>query len=192
MFGQTRKPEVVAAQKDLVRRAVAGEPEAVEELYRLHAPQIFRYFFLRVQDHHLAEDLTAEVFMRVVRALPTYTDRGFPLEAWLFRIAHARWVDHHRKRRWPEDELLEAMPDEDRPSLEEEADTLRDLAQLRAQLAQLTDEQQAVIQLRFLEGYSLEQTAQVLNKTVGAVKAMQHRALQRLSDLWPTHSPPTF
>jgi len=174
-------PATDPAEPALIRRAQQGEAEALAELYQRHTPAIFRYFFFRVNDQALAEDLTGEVFLHMVEALPRYVERGVPFAAWLFRIAHARLVDHHRRAAHrPTESLSDSQPDR-APSPEDQAHSLAETRRLKKAIAGLTEEQQTVIQLRFVEGYSLEETARVMGKTSGAIKAMQHRALHRLA-----------
>jgi RNA polymerase sigma-70 factor (ECF subfamily) len=171
----------------LLQRAQAGDPDAVGALYREHAPAIYRYFWMRISDPAQAEDLTSEVFLRMVEALPRYEARGVPFSAWLYRMAHDRYVDYVRYSvRRPsqplEDDLVSPAA-----SLETQvADALK-VEQLRQMLFSLTDEQRSVVQLRFIENLSLAETAQRLGKTIGAVKAMQHRALQSLAQNLDQH-----
>jgi RNA polymerase sigma-70 factor, ECF subfamily len=164
----------------LIRRAQTGDADAVAELYHRHAPVIFRYLYVRLCERATAEDLTGEVFLKMVEGLPHYSDRGLPFGAWLFRIAHARLVDHYRRNNRRQNTLLsETWADEgDGPeALALDRITYRTLLAL---LRHLTDEQQLVVQLRFIEGHSLEVTASLMQKNVGAVKALQHRALREL------------
>jgi RNA polymerase sigma-70 factor (ECF subfamily) len=165
----------------LVQRAQQGDAEAVAELYRRHAPAIFRYFYFRLHDQTLAEDLTSEVFLRMTLALPTYAERGAPFAAWLFRVAHDRIVDHHRHAARTRTETLSEMVLDDAPEVESLLAQQADYRHLVQAITTLSDEQQMVVQLRFIEGYSLEETAQIVGKNVGAVKALQHRALQNLA-----------
>lgn len=168
---------------DLIRRAQQGDKQAIGELYRLHVDVIYRYVWTRVRDDSVAEDLTAQVFLKALEGLPTYQPSGKPFLAWLYRIAYARIVDHWRKQeRRVEVPLDEAWPTgEPRPQdlLEYEADwvTAIDL------LAQLTDDQQDVVILRFIGEMSLADVAETLGKTVGATKAVQYRALATLARL---------
>jgi RNA polymerase sigma-70 factor (ECF subfamily) len=128
----------------------------------------------------VAEDLTGDVFLQMVQALHRYTDRGAPFAAWLFRIAHDRVIDYHRRQaRRPTVPLFEALSD-DEPGPETQAAHQADTHGLRAAMKVLTDEQRTVLQLRFLEGHSVELTARLMRKTPGAIKALQHRALSRL------------
>ena len=167
----------------LVERAKRGDKKAIGELYGSHVDLIYRYVSSRVRDKTVAEDLTAQVFLCMLEGLPHYECRGKPFVSWLYRIACARTVDYWRQQqRFPHEVLDEALPaDLSRPDEYMEAEgewiTAIDL------LAQLTDDQQEVLILRFIGEMSLSQVAEILGKTVGATKALQHRALSTLSRL---------
>ena len=176
-------PPNYASEEPLIIRAQQGDAEAVAQLYEAHAPAIYRYVYFRVRDRQAAEDITADVFVRMVEALPHFEYRGVPFAAWLFRVAHDRVVDHHRRaglrRAEPlPDTLVDGTADTEGAALETQSN-----AALVDRLSDLTDEQQAVLQLRFMEGYSLDQTAAALEKTPGAIKSLQHRALRQLARL---------
>jgi RNA polymerase sigma-70 factor (ECF subfamily) len=165
----------------LIARAKQFDRTAIAELYRRYVQRIYRYVYYRVGDESTAEDLTAEVFLRALESLETYSYRGVPFVAWLYRIAQARVADYHR--RWAR--RGEALPLDERLVSEEEG--LATLAERRetyeglyVALQQLTMEQQQVIALKFLAGLNNAEVAYVLNKTEGAVKALQHRALASL------------
>jgi len=164
----------------LVERARRGEAEALAELYRLHAPAIFRYFYFRLPDRSTAEDLTGEVFVKMVEGLPRYEERGYPITAWLFRMAHDRMVDHHRRAAHRQTEPLSDTLEAREAGTEAQALDSVEWQRLQASVQTLSDEQQIVIQLRFVEGYSLEECAQIMRKTTGAIKSLQHRALRQL------------
>ena len=170
-------------EHELIRRAQEGDKQAIGELYRVHVDVIYRYIWARVRDESLAEDLTAQVFLKALEGLPTYQPSGKPFVAWLYRIAYARIVDHWRKlERRPEVPLEETLPSrEPRPQelLEFEADWVMAMELL----AQLTDDQQDVVILRFIGEMSLADIAQTVGKTVGATKALQYRALATLARL---------
>lgn len=170
-----------SAEKELITRAQAGDAEAFSALYRAHAQTIYRYLLVRVNEPAQAEDLTAEVFLRVVDSLPNYVERGAPFGAWLFRIARGKLIDHYRRSaRRPMAHLTDTLPADD-PEPGVSAETNESWRELQAALAKLTDEQRDVIQFRFMEDWSLEDTARVMNKSVNAVKALQHRALNALN-----------
>jgi RNA polymerase sigma-70 factor (ECF subfamily) len=174
-------PASNASEQELVQRAKRGDPAAVAEIYERHSPAIFRYFLYRVRERETAEDLTGDVFVKMVEGLSRFEDRGAPLAAWLFRIAHDRAVDHHRRAALRH---TEAIPDDlaaASPGPDSLAQQRVEAQRLQAQMAALTDEQRTVIQLRFIEGYSLEECAQLLGKSTGAIKALQHRALRQLA-----------
>ena len=179
----TKRSEKRDKELDLIGRAQQGDKPAIGELYRLHVDVIYRYVWGRVRDDNLAEDLTAQVFLKALEGLPTYKPTGKPFLAWLYRIAYARVVDHWRKQeRRVEVPLEDTLPArEPRPGelLEAEADwgTAIDL------VAQLTDDQQDVIILRFIGEMSMAEVAETLGKTVGATKAIQYRALATLARL---------
>jgi RNA polymerase sigma-70 factor (ECF subfamily) len=168
----------------LIERAKAYNEEALSELYRRHANAIFRYVYYRVGDQAVAEDLVGDIFVRALEGLPTYQDTGRPFEAWLYRIAQARVVDHYRRknvrRLAPLDERLPAGDAADLDQLVAHQDDVRRVWEA---LHDLTEDQQQVISLRFIAGYSTAETSDMLGKTEGAVKALQHRALASLRRL---------
>ena len=175
-------PAPNSSDQDLVLRARGGDADAVAELYRQHAPAIFRYFTYRTQDRATAEDLTGAVFVKMVEGLARYEERGAPISAWLFRIAHDRLVDHHRRSALRQTEALSEALEDDTPGTEAQAMMRSAQRRLQELVANLSDDQRIVVQLRFVEGYSLEECAQVLQKTTGAIKALQHRALRQLAE----------
>jgi len=164
----------------LIQRAKKGDPAAFAEIYDRHQPAVYRYVYYRVSDAATAEDLTSDVFVRLVEKIDRFTYRGRPLLAWLYTIARNLVTDHHRRAgRFPQlplDERLVARSD-----TPEEA-VARRLAQQRlvAAIAHLTEDQRQVILLKFTEGLDNRTTAQILSKSVGAVKSSQHRALAAL------------
>ena len=167
----------------LIQRAQARDAEAVAALYHRYSGQIYRYCLFRVSDEAVAQDLTGDIFLNMVESLPHYVDWGAPFAAWLFRIAHRRVVDHYRRQaRRQTDELSDSLPDS-QPGPEAVAAQHTELQRLRQAMGQLSEDYRMVLQLRFVEGYDLAQAAHSLRKSIGATKAMQHRALQQLARL---------
>jgi RNA polymerase sigma-70 factor (ECF subfamily) len=168
----------------LIERAKDYDNRALTELYQRYADAIFRYVYYRVGARDVAEDLVGDVFVRAMEGLPAYRDTGSPFKAWLYRIAHARVVDHYRRqqvrRTMPLDEQIAASGKADPDELVAHRDEAR---RIWAMLPQLTDEQQQVISLRFVAGFSTAEVAEMLEKTEGAIRAMQHRALASLRRL---------
>ncbi len=170
-------------ERSWVQRARQGDGEAVGLLYRRYAPAIFRYLYYRLGDQQVAEDMTSEVFVRALEALPRYRERGIPFSAWLYRIAGARVADHFRQhRRRPTVALSPESVAEGR-SLEEQAELRMVAGDLQRAVAELTPLQQQVILLRFVEGLAHSDVGRILGRSEGAVRVLQYRALEALRRL---------
>lgn len=146
---------------------------------------IFRYIVVRVGERPLAEDMTEEVFVRAWEALPGYRRTKHPFSSWLYRIAHNLVVDHHRGKsaREPSAELdPQALPDPS-ASPEDALAKRQTIAALADAVRQLSDQEQQVIVLRFVEGLPHRQVGKVIGKTAGASRMIQHRALAKLAEL---------
>jgi RNA polymerase sigma-70 factor (ECF subfamily) len=165
----------------LLERARQSDNAALGELYDRYAPRIYVYVYRRIGDARLAEDLTGDVFVRVVQALRAGQSWHTSFQAWLYRIAHNLVVDYYRRRPAAELELDEQLApaaiDDDLSAYSAEA---LERGQVRAALEQLTPEQQQVLALRFGEELTARETAEVMGKNVGAIEALQHRALAAL------------
>jgi RNA polymerase sigma-70 factor (ECF subfamily) len=169
-------------EQKLIQAAQRGNEQAFGELYNAYVQQVYRYVMYRVNNTETAQDLTADVFLRAVEGLARYENRQVPFLAWLYRIAHARVVDHYRRtqRVGAEENIdsVEVKVDEDL-----DTDLMLNYRQqkLREALNKLPGEQRQVLLLRFIEGYDIQQTADTLGKTIGAVKMIQRRALQAMN-----------
>jgi RNA polymerase sigma-70 factor (ECF subfamily) len=167
--------------EQVVLQAKRGEARAISDLYEMHADAIYRYVLYRVPTTEDAEDLTAEVFLKMVEGLPKYQITGVPFEAWLYRIAAARIADFYRRRkRQPQTAMPETLADhitlpEDQIQHDQEIETLRSI------LTQFNTDEQTILILRFVERKSHQEVASILGKSANAVKAAQHRALIRLA-----------
>ena len=169
--------------EQVIKRAKSGDSEAIASLYQLHADAIYRYVLYRVPTTSDAEDVTAEVFLKMVEGLPNYQFKGIPFEAWLYRIAAARVADFHRsKYQQPQDELNETLADHVALP-EEQLQQLQEIEGLRQVLSQFSEEEQTLLILRFVERKSHKEVAAILGKTPAAVKAAQHRVLVQLASL---------
>src|SRR5690349_1596084 len=168
------------SDSELVVRAKAGDHSAFTQIYERYAPAIYRYIYYRIGEVELAEDLQAEVFLRMFEGLQRYEDRGWPISAWLYRIARDRTIDIIRRRRNRQHVPLEAWGGScDGP--EHNVTRQLEYEELRHTLNDLTDDQREVIQMRFLGEMSIQEVAQTLGRTEGSVKALQHRGLQSLA-----------
>ncbi len=177
-------PAGESSEGELVRRARQRDPEAITELYRRHSQRIYRYCLFQVMNDVAAEDLTEEVFLNMVEALPHYVDRGVPFSAWLYRLAHDRVVDYRRREARRATEGLTDELEDGAPAPEDQVAQRLDISHLRHAMSQLSEDDQMVLHLRFVEGYSVEDTARQMSKSIGATKVFQHRALRRLAQLW--------
>lgn len=170
-----------ASESQLIARAKEYDPDALSELYGRFADLIFRYVYYRVGDRATAEDLVGDVFVKAIEHLPEYQQQGRPFEAWLYRIASARVIDYYRRQRFrrtaPLNERIAAARESDPDHTAAERDDAR---RTWAAVERLPDEQQHVITLRFGGGYSIAEVARLIDKSEGAVKAIQHRALASL------------
>lgn len=168
------------SEEELINRAKLGDKTAISTLYEKHVDQIFRYIAYRVPEND-AEDITAEVFVRMVESLPKFEYRGAPFEAWLYRIASARVADFHRKRgRRQIDEINDNLTDDD-PLPEEQMQEKQEHKQLREALSQLNEDDQKILILRFVERKSHEEVALIMGKKPAAIRTAQHRALKKLA-----------
>jgi RNA polymerase sigma-70 factor, ECF subfamily len=172
----------LAKNHALVRSAQNGDVSAIRELYLGHQEHIYRFIWSRVYDPDLADDLTGEVFLRMIKSLPRYQDRALPFRAWLYRIAHNLVIDYHRKQDRRVTMPLEKMDNRlvEIKSLEERTEQTVTFEQVQQALAQLAPHEREVIEMRFLAGLSLKETAHALDRTVAAVKALQYRGLVSL------------
>jgi RNA polymerase sigma-70 factor (ECF subfamily) len=167
-------------EEELIRRAQEFDEEALGWLYELFYPKLYNYAYLQLGNVQQAEDLASEVLLRVLESLKGYRFRGVPLAAWVFRIARNCLIDLHRRRqRRPEVDLYEGIPNgHDSPQVMAERAVAQD--EIRLALRRLTEEQQQVIILKFMQGMDNATVARVLGRSQGAVKSLQHRALVSL------------
>lgn len=172
-------------EQTLVSQAIDGDADAFGALYTRHLDAIYRHVYFRVAVVALAEDLTEEVFVKAWTALPKYEPQGHRFTSWLYRIAQNLIVDHYRKqssRPEMEDPEIEDLPDSQ--SLpEDQVAGQQDVESLAQAVRQLGNDEQQVIILRFVEGLSHRAVADVIGKSEGASRVIQHRALEALAEL---------
>src|SRR5437764_12718414 len=167
--------------RELVARGQQGDRDALEELYLLHFDRIYSYLHVSVGNRHDAEDLTTQVFVKMLESIGKFRWRSAPFSAWLFRIAHNLAMDHFRaNKRWqPEEEVPEPDPG-DRSAAEDEALESIGRQSMLEMIGKLSHEQQQVLTLKFVFNFSNAEAATILDKTEGAIKSLQHRALASL------------
>jgi RNA polymerase sigma-70 factor (ECF subfamily) len=172
------------ADADLVELAKAGRREAFGELYERYADKIYSYIYYRTGNHHDAEDLSARVFFRAMAHIESYTERGVPFQAWLYRIAHnlvANWHrDQGRRRVIPLDEFIASNMKSDAPDKQAEESEEREA--LKRAIRRLPEERQQLLALKFVDGLSNIEIGDIMDRTEGAIKSLYHRTLIALRD----------
>ncbi len=171
-------------EKNLIRAAKTGDKQAFGLLYQRNVQSVYQYVYARVSDKELAEDITSDVFVRAYEKIASFERRGVPFLGWLYHVAQGQIIDHYRRKsRRKEPQSLEEVTLEANSNPEQIAFQNIRHERLLAHVEALTDEQQQVVMLRFLQGHSLDETATLMGKNVGAVKALQFRALRSLARL---------
>lgn len=167
-------------EESLVRRAQQHDQAALTQIYEENFDRIYRYIVLKIGERTEAEDMTQQVFLSAFKSISSYKWKGVPFSAWLFRIAHNRIVDFLRKKSKrvtvPLDESLASGSSN--PGLEAERNL--EIADLVSAARRLTDAQQEVISLRFAGGLPIAEVARIMEKSQGAIKALQHSAVAAL------------
>jgi RNA polymerase sigma-70 factor (TIGR02952 family) len=171
----------------LVHRAQEGDAEAFGELYDNYVTMVHRYVYHRVGNRATAEDVTSETFVRALRRIDSLSFQGRDVGAWLVTIARNIIRDHVKSSRYRLEVSTADMRDADQATDGPEDAVVQHLTnqQLLACVQQLGSEQQECIVLRFLHGMSVSETAEIMGKKDGAIKALQHRAVRRLAGLLP-------
>jgi RNA polymerase sigma-70 factor (ECF subfamily) len=175
----------------LVERAQNGEVEAFGLIYDRYMDTVFRFIYFRVGNRQLAEDLTSDTFLRALKRIGSFTWQGRDLGAWLVTIARNLVADHFKSGRYRLEvttgDVLDADREDRGPEGSPESavvDHITNVTLLTA-VKQLNPEQQECIVLRFLQGFSVAETAQAMSKNEGAIKALQYRAVRALARLLP-------
>lgn len=171
----------------LVEAAQRGDTAAFGRLYDRYVETVFRYVLFRVGDRTLAEDVTSETFLRAFRRITSISYQGRDVGAWFVTIARNLVLDHVKSSRFRL-EVATADPDDGAAvTAGPESQVLTQLThtELLRCVRQLGDDQRECIVLRFLQGLSVSETATIMGRNEGAIKALQHRAVRRLAQLLP-------
>ena len=165
----------------LVEFAQKGDRDSLEALYLLHFDRIYSYLHLSVGNRHDAEDLTTQTFLKMLEAIGRFRWQSAPFSAWLFRIAHNLAMDHFRaNKRWQPEEEVPEPEDATESSAEDAAFESIGRRSMLELIEGLSHEQKQVLTLKFVFNFSNGEAAAILDKTEGAVKSLQHRALVSL------------
>jgi RNA polymerase sigma-70 factor (ECF subfamily) len=168
-------------EENLVRRAQQRDTEAFSQLYEAYFDKIYRYIALRIRNETEAEDMTQQVFMKMLQSISSYKIKGVPFSAWIYRIAHNQIVDFLRQQNKKSTVDIEGIPlpdmgEDPQHIMEQEVD----IKQLKQATRKLTAFQQEVLSLRFTGELSIAECASIMGKSEGAIKALQHSAVVAL------------
>jgi RNA polymerase sigma-70 factor (ECF subfamily) len=171
-----RKQISHARADEPIAELIALNPAAWQALFDGHFRKLQRFAYVRTGDAHLAEEIAAEVFLAAARGIKRYRTTGAPISAWLFRICRNITADYLKRR----GKRLSLSLDGIEVPAGSWAPGVEDATDIARALTRLTRDQQDVIAMRFFSDCSLQETAQALGKSTGAVKLLQHRALAAL------------
>lgn len=166
----------------IIIKAIDGDTEAFGILYQRYVDRIYNYIFYRTGNVNEAEDLTSRVFQRAYNHIHSYTHRGVPFSAWLYRIAHnlvANWYrDRSRKKEVEIDERIPSITQFDFPETSVEKD--QEVEKLLKVIRKLPQERQQLIILKYVEGLSNAEIGIIMRRSEGAIKSLYHRTLSAL------------
>ncbi len=178
---EERATAIVFDEVAVVEGAKRGDPQALSALYEQYFPKVYRYVASRLASTEDAEDVTEEIFLRVLNNVGNFEWRGLPFGAWVFRIARNEIISHVRrqKTRGIPAELTESIADY-APDHTLAIETELTMVVVRQAVERLPEAQRQVVALRFIAGLSVAETAQALKKTENNVKVLQHKAIAKL------------
>ena len=175
---------MIEGEQNLINQAKQGDASSFGVLYNKYLPQIYRFIFLKVSSKTEAEDLAHEVFLNAWQNLPKYKDQGFPFSSWLYQIARNRTIDHFRTKK--PIASIDALAEEKIELVSVNNSNVDDFLQVglvKSAIHELKEEHQNVLIMRFIEDMSPAQIANILGKSEGAVRLIQHRAIIELREL---------
>jgi RNA polymerase sigma-70 factor (ECF subfamily) len=180
-----RSASVETTGEALIERAAAGDREAFGRLYEQHSVRVFRHAYFLTGDVCLAEDLTAQTFLKALEAIGRYEERGVPFIAWLLRITVNLAINYKKAlKNGVHAQLPEQLEDDDALGSPETSCTMKSEGErVWAKVKLLPREQRLVIVMRFMDDLPYSEVASVLGKSIGAVRVIQFRALHNLRAL---------
>ena len=167
---------------ELVKKAQDGNEESFSELYDIYFDRIYSFIYFRVHHKEVAEDLTEDVFIKAWTKIASVNSDSFG--GWLYSISKNKIIDHYRKHREIVDLAeIENVIEADL-NIVDEADLKINQKLLLSMLRELTPEQQIIMKLKFLEGLENEEISELISKSVGSIRVVQHRAIQKLQEMF--------
>lgn len=175
-------------EQQFVRLAIKGDAQAYGVLYDRYQSKIYRFILLKVGVVAEAQDLTHQVFLHALTHIGSYQDIGHPFGSWLYKIARNQIIDHYRTRK--DQPSLDEDGGEERFSaflqsddLAQETQTRMEMERVAQAIQQLKPEYQDIVIMRFIEDLSIKEIAQIVEKSEGAIKLLQHRAVAALKKI---------
>jgi len=171
-------------EEKLIKDAQEGKTEAFGELYDKYLPKIYRFIFFKINQRAEAEDITHQVFLSAWQNIRSYKTKGFPFSSWLYRIARNAVIDHYRTKKDYID--IESIPHEivaEPAGLAEMLDTANEIEFVMTALQTLKEDEQNMIIMKFVNDLSNKEIAEALEKSEGAIRVLQHRALKQLKNI---------
>ncbi|PIT92858.1 MAG: hypothetical protein COU08_00205 [Candidatus Harrisonbacteria bacterium CG10_big_fil_rev_8_21_14_0_10_42_17] len=175
---------MLESEESLIKKAKSGDSDSFGELYDYYIPQIYRYVLLKVSNKTTAEDLVHEIFISAWKSIGRYEHKGFPFSSWLYQIARNQVIDHYRVKKTHSD--IETVNEEFvkiDPDVSERMDAKLQWEKVKGAMQNLSQDQQDVLIMRFVEDMSHREIAEAIKKTEGAVRIIQHRAINELKNL---------
>ena len=175
---------MLESEDKLIKQAQKGGAEYFGQLYDHYMPKIYRYILFKVSSRQETEDLTHEVFVSAWEKLGGYRSKGFPFSSWLYNIARNKVIDYYRTKK-SHLSLENLDPDFFKVvgAVEKNIDVALDFSQVKTAMNQLSDDSQDVLIMKFVDDLSHREIAEAMDKSEGAVRLMQHRAIQNLKEI---------
>jgi RNA polymerase sigma-70 factor, ECF subfamily len=167
----------------MATEVINEQQNKLTSLFEEHYDRIARYIYVRIGDRSEAEDLASDVFLRALESLKKYQERGIPMQAWLYRIAHNLVVDHLRRVTKYKFSPIEEVEVRDETDPVSTAEINIEMDRVKAAMQNLTEAQREVVQLRFFSGMTSQEVGLILNESDGAVRETQRTALVKLRHL---------
>ena len=170
-------------ESELILQAKKGDAEAFGTLYDTYAPAIYRFVLFKVGSKSDAEDVTHQVFLKAWKSMKKYRDEGHPFSSWLYRIAQNTIIDHYRSTRTHRD--IDTLPEDalaETPGFEESVDRGLRAEVVHRAIRELDDMSQNVLLMKFVNDLSNKEISATLQKSEGAIRVIQHRALKQLKN----------
>ncbi|MEN9341760.1 MAG: hypothetical protein RIQ54_16 [Candidatus Parcubacteria bacterium] len=177
---------MIDPEKDLIEKAKTADQTAFGILYDQYNKQIYRFILLKVSHRQTAEDITHQVFLSAWLNIRGYKNQGFPFSTWLYRIARNKIIDFYRTKREIveiDDETNQKITDYIAIDTAEKANRTWELEHIKKAITSLKPEYQDILIMRFIEDMSIRDIAKIIEKSEGAVKLIQHRAMEQLKNI---------